>query len=511
MLLSRDVVGQVVDLGLRVDHFYKPAHQHIYAAMLDLMAADTGVDTVTVADELRRAGLLEDCGGTQYLLELQAATPAISNAARYAKIVKDTATLRRLIAVAGDITEIAYLEPDDPGAAVFQAGELLAQMDPTLAAVLSTLDTTDIAALLAGDLEPERPTLLTRTDGAALFYPGKVHGFQAEPSAGKSMIACAAVCEVLALGGSAGYLDYEDMPAGILGRLLAQGAQADALAERFYYTRPLGRFGPAEQIELQRAIDRYNFDLVIIDGVGESLSRQGLSEDKADDVVRWYDMLPRMIARTGAAVLVLDHVAKDPENRGRWARGSGAKLGAIDGATYQVKVRQAFSRHRAGRVELVVAKDRPGGVGAIGETVASIKIEPYGGGERIVITIDPHNTDVAPSDSWKPTVIMGKVWTALNESASPLTATGVAALVHSDKPRLVKEAIARLLAEGFIAETGRRPKTLRVVKPYDGAPVTSAPAWRGEPPAELAYDDGPTPDELAEIDSQRDLSDDYWR
>ena len=63
------------------------------------------VDAVTVADELRRAGLLEEIGGVSTLLELQNATPAISNAGRYAQIVQDTAMLRRLITVAGDLAE----------------------------------------------------------------------------------------------------------------------------------------------------------------------------------------------------------------------------------------------------------------------------------------------------------------------------------------------------------------------------------------------------------------------
>jgi replicative DNA helicase len=121
LLLSRDVVGQVAELGLLVDHFYKPSHQHIYSAIRGLMAAGNAVDIVTVADELRRNGLLDEVGGSQALLELQNATPAISNAARYAKIVQDTAVLRRLISVAGEITELAYLEPDDVTKALDEA------------------------------------------------------------------------------------------------------------------------------------------------------------------------------------------------------------------------------------------------------------------------------------------------------------------------------------------------------------------------------------------------------
>ena len=121
LLLSREVVGQVSELGLQVEHFYKPSHQHIYAAIRGLMQTGQPVDVVTVADELRRNGLLDEVGGGQALLELQNATPAISNASRYSKIVQDTAVLRRLISVAGEITEIAYMEPDDVTKALDEA------------------------------------------------------------------------------------------------------------------------------------------------------------------------------------------------------------------------------------------------------------------------------------------------------------------------------------------------------------------------------------------------------
>lgn len=121
LLLSREVVGTVAELGLQVDHFYKPAHQHVYAAIRGLMASGQPVDVVTVADDLRRNGLLDEIGGAQLLLELQNATPAISNASRYAKIVQDTAVLRRMISVASEIAELAYQEPDDVTKALDEA------------------------------------------------------------------------------------------------------------------------------------------------------------------------------------------------------------------------------------------------------------------------------------------------------------------------------------------------------------------------------------------------------
>ena len=121
LLLSRDAVNQVAEFGVEVDHFYKPAHQHVYTAIRGLMHSGMPVDTVTVADELRRNGLLDEVGGSAALLTLQNATPAISNVLRYAEIVVNTALLRRLIAVAGDITEVAFSEPDDVQKALDEA------------------------------------------------------------------------------------------------------------------------------------------------------------------------------------------------------------------------------------------------------------------------------------------------------------------------------------------------------------------------------------------------------
>jgi replicative DNA helicase len=113
LLLSREAIGVVSEMSLQPSDFYKPAHRHIFDAIRSLYSAGAPADTVTVADELRRAGLLVEVGGAETLHELQNATPAISSAGHYAKIVQETALLRQLIYVAGDIAELAYSEPDD--------------------------------------------------------------------------------------------------------------------------------------------------------------------------------------------------------------------------------------------------------------------------------------------------------------------------------------------------------------------------------------------------------------
>ncbi len=121
MLLSREAIASVLEAGVSAEDFYKPSHGHIFDAVTTLYGQGEPADPVTVAEVLRRADLLEHIGGPGTLISLQANTPAIGNAARYARIVEEHALLRKLIGVAGDIAEIGYSLPDDVTAAIDEA------------------------------------------------------------------------------------------------------------------------------------------------------------------------------------------------------------------------------------------------------------------------------------------------------------------------------------------------------------------------------------------------------
>jgi replicative DNA helicase len=124
MLLSKEAVS-IASETLTADNFYKPAHAHIFDAISSLAAIGEPADPVTVAEELSRAGLLEAAGGPATLVTLQASTPAVSNAARYARIIEEHALLRRLIGVAGEIAEMSYGLPDDVTKTVDQAESMV--------------------------------------------------------------------------------------------------------------------------------------------------------------------------------------------------------------------------------------------------------------------------------------------------------------------------------------------------------------------------------------------------
>ena len=127
MLLSRSAID-IVSESMEARFFYKPAHAHIYEAIIALTAAGEPVDPVTVAEELRRHDLLDAIGGTSTLLSLQASTPATSSAPRYARIVEEHALLRSMISAAGEIAEIGYSLPDDVTKAIDQAENLMFQV-----------------------------------------------------------------------------------------------------------------------------------------------------------------------------------------------------------------------------------------------------------------------------------------------------------------------------------------------------------------------------------------------
>ena len=111
MLLSKDAVADVLE-RLRPNDFYRPAHQSIFDAILDLYGRGEPADAITVAAELDRRGLLRRIGGAPYLHTLIATVPTAANACYYAGIVAEKAVLRRLVAAGTRVVQYGYAGAD---------------------------------------------------------------------------------------------------------------------------------------------------------------------------------------------------------------------------------------------------------------------------------------------------------------------------------------------------------------------------------------------------------------
>jgi len=107
MMLSKDAVADVVEV-VRGRDFYKPAHEIIFTTITDLFSKGEPVDAVTVAADLTKRGELARVGGAPYLHTLISTVPTAANAGYYARIVRDRATLRRLVEAGTRITQLGY-------------------------------------------------------------------------------------------------------------------------------------------------------------------------------------------------------------------------------------------------------------------------------------------------------------------------------------------------------------------------------------------------------------------
>ncbi|MBO7405812.1 MAG: replicative DNA helicase [Clostridia bacterium] len=98
---------------ITADDFYMPEHSGIYRAMQSMYLKSKSIDVVTLIEELTKSGTYDEAGGREYLKLVAEALPTAANPKDYAKIVRDKAILRDLIAAGEDIAEAGYAGDDD--------------------------------------------------------------------------------------------------------------------------------------------------------------------------------------------------------------------------------------------------------------------------------------------------------------------------------------------------------------------------------------------------------------
>src|SRR5437868_8456075 len=127
MMLSPGAIGAVSEI-LDASDFYRESHAKIYRAALGLYAKGEPVDAITLVDELEERGELEEAGSRVRLHELAALVPATANAAHYARIVREMATLRGLIAAGQQIATLGWERPGETPVLVDRAEQIVFQL-----------------------------------------------------------------------------------------------------------------------------------------------------------------------------------------------------------------------------------------------------------------------------------------------------------------------------------------------------------------------------------------------
>lgn len=115
-----DACSEVVEAG----DFYRETHGVIFRVCCELHTKGEPVDAITVTDALEEHHLLDQVGGRMRIHELAALVPATSNAAHYARIVREMAELRALIRTGGEISRLGWERPGETGQLIDQAQQL---------------------------------------------------------------------------------------------------------------------------------------------------------------------------------------------------------------------------------------------------------------------------------------------------------------------------------------------------------------------------------------------------
>ncbi len=104
MLIDKEVIDGITEV-LQPKHFYSDIHRRIYEAVLDMRQRGMPVDVVTLSEELRKTGRLDELGGQKYLADLMEKVSTAAHTQAYANIVRERALMRELIRVSTSIVE----------------------------------------------------------------------------------------------------------------------------------------------------------------------------------------------------------------------------------------------------------------------------------------------------------------------------------------------------------------------------------------------------------------------
>lgn len=237
LLLDKDAIIRVADM-IYPDDFYRPEHSKIYEGMLTLFEKHIPIDLVTLSNILEKEKSLKEVGGTAYLTELVNVVPTAAHVVKYAEIVRDKATLRRLLSVAAGIEEKVFGEEDDVDAVLDSSERLLFSVSqkfvkqyftPIKDILSTTFDRIDEVHKHKGKIRGVATGFHHLDNLLGGLQPSDLIIIAARPSMGKSSLA-------LAIAGNAAI--REKIPTAIFSlemsrdqlvdRLIAMEAQVDA-------------------------------------------------------------------------------------------------------------------------------------------------------------------------------------------------------------------------------------------------------------------------------------------
>ncbi|MFN6303669.1 MAG: replicative DNA helicase [Planctomycetota bacterium] len=262
ILIESNAIDKVTDL-LTPDSFYVSAHQKIFTSILNLQKKHQPIDLVTVTEELKQAGHLDEIGGPYELVKLTNAIVSSANIVNHARLVHEKYTLRKLISISSEITAKAL----DPESDCFELIDLAEKQIMTLSNN-NTADTLHISSVLINTLNKIDKWKAVGTSITGIksgfsdldnatrgWQPGDLIIVAARPSVGKTAFALNLVRNAALSGAGVGIWSLEMKAPYLALRMLA--AQSDIILNKLQ-TGSLTDVEYKKLAESANSLSRYN-------------------------------------------------------------------------------------------------------------------------------------------------------------------------------------------------------------------------------------------------------------
>jgi hypothetical protein len=306
---------------------------------------------------------------------------------------------------------------------------------------------------------PEKPPVQPDLGQTGLVYPGKRHVFSGPPESAKTLAAYCILIQIARCGGMGILIDFEMGGYDARKRLYELGASA-AEINRIPYIEP---DQPASGARIERLVD-LNPHLVVIDASAGVYALEGLDDNKRLDVEKVSSLYVKAFWRNQIATILIDHVVKDSEARGRYAIGSERKLGGAD-VHLGFDPITAISRGTSGKYKITTHKDRGGFLKRGHLADMELSSDPITHSIAWAFTEPVVSTD--DTGGFRNTIYMERISDKLSGELEPVSVNEVKRRVKGTGER-VGDAIATLITEGYVtaSEGPRGSRMLTLTRPY---------------------------------------------
>ena len=407
ILLNQDVYFQVAG-AIEPEDFSLEKHRRIFSRMKDLYARGEKIDRLTIANELMKQGQLESVDGFSYLVSLDEGLPQIANLDSYIRIVKDKATLRKLIFSAQKVIDRCLIGEEEPDEILAGAEESLLKLGEARAGERLESPSAIIEKFPGGlnaFLDPSQ-----RVSGLSTGFTkfdemtGGLHGGEliilaARPSMGKTALALNIAQHVAAhplMRKPVAVFSLEMSSASLLTRLLCAAARVDqhkfragylnaderrklqvALAELtespLYLDDTAGVNLMDVHSKLRRMKAEHGLSLVVIDYL-QLMSTRGRIENRNQEVSALSRGLKLMAKDLNVPFIVLSQLSRASETRPGDHKPQLSDLrdsGSIEqdadlvAFIYREELYRKDREDLRGLADLIVAKQRNGPIGTV--------------------------------------------------------------------------------------------------------------------------------------------------